>query len=194
MNSSSSEKLLLKASIPIVESFLSGSDFKSALLYFYRTDSPKFKDFDEDYEQQEFTLAQKECHDEFIESIESLISLRLEAFSIKVDDCYTELVSAHLTEETAKKVNLLLSRHSDFIEFCRLMKSQFVEIYESNAEEREEDAKKSAEADSESNSRFQGRNFVRVLWDLENVSIPKVSNVYISQTQLMHSVEIMRIY
>jgi len=178
MNGSKSQKLLLKASIPIVESYLSGSNFASSLSIFYRTNSPKFKDFKIG---EEYSLSQSACHSEFIESIEALITLRLKEFSIRVDDCYEELVSAQLTEETAVKVNALLARYSDFIEFGLMMRDKFEELFNNNTNEDGDEFKRTeagaanadtdADADADADD-TASKSFVRVLWDLENVNIP----------------------
>ena len=164
----SSRALLNRASVPILDSYLAGASLESSLLYFYKTHSPKFKDFKKDGEH---SLSHTQCHNEFIASIESLIELQLNSFNIKIDDCYTELVSVSvsvsqpLPEATAKVVTQL-EKYLDFLSFCQLMKNKFQEIW--LIDDDEYDTKEEEEEVDEGK-----KNFVRVLWDVENVGIPR---------------------
>ena len=160
-----SNELLHLAAPSIIESFLRGSSFSSALHSFYRLHSPKFSSFSA---AAEHTLLQQSSQMEFLTSLEQLMEERLASFEISPDQFF-DVVNVHLEDDdAAQSIMDLLKSYEDFTSFGLMMSDKYNELY--GNESKGDEGKDNEESKDASDAPQQ--YFLRVLWDIENVSIP----------------------
>ncbi len=144
------------AASPIVDSYLRGKDFANSLFEFYRLHCPRFKTFDRD---SEHDLSMTASHDEFLRSIDALVEGRLGDFSVTLER-FEAALEVTISEDASSRILDMLRSYSDFAEFGEHMRDKFEEIYPALEKER---------VGAETTA-------VRVLWDIENVAIPRASS------------------
>lgn len=168
--------MLEKFSPYILDSFLRARDWEKSFDDFYRVNCPRFQGFRAARESNAsggstdgrgFDLHMQIVHNEYLCSLESLVTIQLQRMDVSVER-FMKAVSNGLESSDSVPKGLVnqLKRFEDFFLFGEMMEDKFKSIF--LLEE-----KVTATRQMVSASDCALPVYTRVLWDIENIGVPK---------------------
>lgn len=120
-----------------------------------------------------FDLAMMDCFFEYRNLMSSITEELVAEFNMTMASFADALESLHsLHDDSASSLMLMLSAADSFVDFALMMESQYSRIYPSTETAKRYDPEKVPNTSSKA-AVGQQHMCVRVLWDIENVSVPK---------------------
>jgi len=132
---------------------------------FFHLNSPKFEGFRKSRSNlmsgKGYDMSIFLAHVEYIRSLETLVKSLLDRIGVTQEQFVSALVASGESDAVVKECKFHLSRYQDFDSFSEMMEDQFNKRYQLNTNP------------LNSVSTVPQKCVVRVLWDLENVKVPK---------------------
>lgn len=179
---------LEKFSPYILDSYLSGRDWEKSFKDFYRINCPRFQGFRAarasntsggSSNGRGFDIHMQVVHNEFLCSLESLVKIQLKTIDVSLER-FVKAVSFGLESADSVPKGLIgqLERFCDFFVFGEMMEDMFSNIFQLEATEVVPDNQTAAESRQKKSATVEPSGaplpiYTRVLWDIENVGVPK---------------------
>merc|ERR1712217_5805 len=113
----------------IVESSFAGKTWTETLDTFYRLHCPRFQSFEPNME---FDVIMNEVHSQFCDTVEELITQRLQEMGLNADafgDILAKREANVPDDATVSNLAAIIRKYADFREFGQLMRGKFEELY-----------------------------------------------------------------